>query len=126
MDGGDGVISLVAGVVAGVAGLQLKDSRPNNFRWVLAIAGAIGLALCVYEAADILSRDAELDDDGERFGTITLGSGLYLLGAGGLASLGAALIPIKKQPRLCPEGHANGDDAAFCRECGAAIVSEQS
>lgn len=98
MEGGDGWMSVIVAVVAGLVGLRLLSSPPAGAqRVLLALGGVAGLGLALFEFNDISRRFADakaaMDSEGSFFGTdpsemiaTSFGPGLYLL------ALGAVLL----------------------------------
>ncbi|MFN2526935.1 MAG: hypothetical protein ABR505_11845 [Actinomycetota bacterium] len=93
MEGGDGYITLVAGIVAGLVGVAALSSKLGSGIALLPIiaaliAGAIGLINLV----DIQGRVEEFNVTAGQFGAGSLGSGLGAILVGSLLCLVAGIM----------------------------------
>ncbi len=86
---GDGVVTLVlAGVVAFIALARFRvDDRARSVAIVGIACSLLVLAVAVWDFVDTQRRVRELNDSFEGFGRASVGIGLYLTIAGGVAIL---------------------------------------
>lgn len=96
MDGGDGVFTLVLGaalLLLGMASRQAATSGTSNKRTAIIVVALILGVLVAFEASDISDRLREAEDASDLIVT-SIGSGIWLLGAGVVACLiGAFVLP---------------------------------
>ena len=91
MEGGDGIFSLAAGVLAVLLGITLL-SRPHvATRIVLLLTGMGGVALALFEANDISHRFADARAQSDLV-VPTYGAGLWLIGVAAVLVIAAAFI----------------------------------
>lgn len=118
---GDGVITLLLALAIGVMGIAvLRGSPARSIGIVIAIAGALGAAICLYDLVDIQQRFADVDQELVKanvgVGLILTGLGMGVAVAGGLGYFSnpepAAAYQVPVGDMTIPPSH--------CQKCGAA------
>lgn len=100
---GDGVFTLVLGVLAAILALvHLDRPAPKGVRGLIVLAGFIGLAVFFVDYSGLAERIADADADVLR---ASVGAGMYIMGLGSLAAAFGAIrmsspsLDAEKPPR---------------------------
>ncbi len=91
---GDGQISLVIGMVAGVIALYALIQGRSHQRILLAVCGVIALGLSIIEWVRITDSGVNFVDSTFTM-TLEVGIGIYVIAAGGIGLLVSSLLPAK-------------------------------
>jgi len=93
-DGGDGIFSLILGVLIAVAGWRVSaaGTKAGRMATVVLVLSVLAAALAVFEWQDISSGIDELEGEAgaeELLVDASVGSGIYLMAASALVGIGA-------------------------------------
>jgi hypothetical protein len=89
MDGGDGVITLILGVVAALVGVGAiaRWSLPPWTVWVPVAACAVAGLLAIANIVDVKNIGDDLPDGAEGLASVSVGSGLYVIVVGAILGI---------------------------------------
>jgi hypothetical protein len=128
---GDGVITLVVGIIAFVMGILVLAVEKYGFALVLAALGGFGCsAVALIDLVDLANRTAGVNTE---FASIKAGVGIYMVLVAGLVVIAGVVIdrigaprkstlPTEAAPVLyaCPYcGNPVKQTDRFCNHCGA-------
>lgn len=89
--GGDGVITLSAGVVVALVGLYaLVQTGQEGIFALGAVGGLVAAGIAIVNYNEASGRVVEFTATAGELGTASVGAGLWVLGAGGVVALVAA------------------------------------
>lgn len=101
---GDGVLSLVAGAVLGLAGLGLALRRRAGWAWLGFVAAMATGAVAIAAYRGIADAESALMRRAEVAGNADPGLGLVLVTAAGIIGLIASVGGVVATPRRAPQG----------------------
>jgi len=128
---GDGVITLIAGIIVFVMGILALTVEKYGFALVLAALGGLGCSVvAVIDLVDIANRAAGVH---EGLASVKAGVGIYMVLAAGLVVIVGVVIDRVGAPKMsalppptapamyaCPYcGRPVKQTDSFCNQCGA-------
>jgi len=128
---GDGVITLIAGIIVFVMGILALSLEKHGFALALAALGGLGCSVvAVIDLVDLANRTAGVNAE---FMSIKAGVGIYMVLAAGLVVIVGVVIDSVGAPRksvlppptapvmyVCPYcGRPVKQTGRFCNRCGA-------
>lgn len=93
-DGGDGWFTLALSICVGVVGLLAYSKRSRRYAYGTVVASAALLILTIWEWHDVQDRIDRIEPGLKKFGTVSVGTGIWLLLVGAIIALAAAIFSV--------------------------------
>lgn len=100
--GGDGIITLIAGGLLAFLALVLLTGRDPGLAWIAVFClGCLAGGVAFYDIANVSDRAQEVNSE---FVSADVGSGLYLIAAGAVATIAGAIALVMASERAVAVG----------------------